>query len=69
MVILFFFIWSIADFADANGWVQLSKDVSSSKGGSAFFCFFSALFSLVVSVLAALNIIYFCRRDKSGEDE
>jgi len=69
LVIFFFFIWSIADFADANGWVRLSKDVSSSMGASAFFSFFSALLSLIVSVLATLNMIYFCRRDKPTEDE
>jgi uncharacterized membrane protein len=69
MVIIFFFIWSIGDFADANGWVRMSKDVSSGMGASAFFSFFTALFSLIISILGVVNVYFFCKRDKVDSEE
>jgi hypothetical protein len=69
MVIIFFFIWSIGDFADANGWVRMSKFIQASMGASAFFSFFSALTSLIISVLGVVNVYFFCRRDKAESEE
>ena len=60
---MFFFVWSIADIADANGWVRMGKDVTWGKGLMAFFSFFSSLFSLLVAVLAGINIVHFWRRE------
>lgn len=65
---IFFFIWSIADFADANGWVMLARSASAGNKGAAFFSFFSALFSLIISILAVANIGYFCKRDMVDDD-
>jgi hypothetical protein len=65
---IFFFIWSIADFADANGWVMLSRSASDGKKGVAFFSFFTSLFSLIISILSVVNIGYFCKRDMVDDD-
>ena len=60
---VFYVIWSIADFADANGWIMLAKMAGDGKGGAAFFSFFTALFSTGIYFLTALNLFYFCKRE------
>jgi hypothetical protein len=65
---IFFFIWSIANFADANGWVMLAQSVKNGNTGSAFFCFFTALFSFIISLLSIINMGYFCKRSVGVED-
>lgn len=64
---VFFFIWSIADFADANGWVMLGKSAVNGKKASAFFSFFSALFSTIIAILSTINMFLFCKREVSEE--
>ena len=59
---LFFLIWSIADFADANGWAQVRVYSERSMGGATFFAVIGSIFMLGISVLAVVNIVYFYRR-------
>ena len=63
LALVFFVIWSIADFADANGWIMLASAATQSKGGVAFFSFFTAFFSTIIYLLTAINLYLFCRRD------
>ena len=65
LAVVFFFIWSIADFADANGWVMFGKMVTSFKGAAAFFSFFTAVFCSLITLLTAFNVYRFWRRDDS----
>lgn len=64
---IFFLIWSIANFADANGWVMLAYGATNGKGGLSFFSFFYALFSTLIVFLSCLNMYHFCKRDTSDE--
>jgi hypothetical protein len=59
----FFLIWSIADFADANGWIMLASNASAGRGAAAFFSFFSAFFSTIIFLLALYNGFRFCTRE------
>ena len=61
----FFFVWSIANFADTNGWVMLADNAAAGRGAAAFFSFFTALFSTGIYVLVLVNLIWFCRRSSS----
>ena len=65
IAIVFFFIWSIANFADSNGWVMLADNATAGRGAAAFFTFFTAFFSTGIYVLALVNLIWFCRRSSS----
>jgi hypothetical protein len=67
IAMIFFLIWSIADFADANGWMMLAWGATNGKGGVAFFSFFTALFCTVITVLSFVNVYFFCKRDTSEE--
>ena len=66
VVIVFFMIWSVADFADANGWVMFGKNITSNRGAASFFSFFAALLSMLIAFLGSVNLVLFCRRDTSG---
>ncbi|MCB0370481.1 MAG: hypothetical protein KDD45_13910 [Bdellovibrionales bacterium] len=66
--IVFFAIWSIANFADANGWVMLAENVSNSRGAASFFTFFTALFSTIIAILSVVNVIKFCKREDDVEE-
>jgi hypothetical protein len=60
---LFFLIWSIADFADANGWAMVRKYSDLNMGGATFFAVIGSILMLGISVLAVVNVVYFCRRE------
>lgn len=60
--VLFFLIWSIADFADANGWAMVRKYSEGNMGGATFFAVICSILMLGISVLAVVNVVYFCRR-------
>jgi amino acid transporter len=60
---VYFFIWSIADFADANGFVQVGKNFNSGKGAAGFFGLVTAIMMIAISFLAIINGILFYRRD------
>jgi len=62
---LFFLIWSIADFADANGWAMVRKYSDQNMGGAVFFSVICSILMLGIAVLAVVNMVYFCRRKKA----
>jgi hypothetical protein len=62
--ILWFLIWSIADFADANGWVMVGKNAAAGRGAAAFFGVVTSIFMMAISILSAVNLYLFCRREK-----
>ena len=59
---IWFFIWSIADFADANGFVMVAKNFKADKGGAGFFGLVTAIIMMLISLLAATNAVLFLRR-------
>ena len=62
VVTIWFFIWSIADFADANGFVMVSKNFKESKGAAGFFGLVTAILMLLISLITAVATILFYRR-------
>lgn len=59
---VWFAIWCIADFADANGFVMVSKNFAANRGAAGVFGLIAALLMLIVSALAVINSILFARR-------
>lgn len=59
---VWFFIWSIADFADANGFIMIGRNFKSGRAASGVFGLFTALPMLAISLLAPLNAVLFYRR-------
>jgi len=58
-----FFIWSIADFADANGFVMVAKHFSEDRGAAGVFAIITAIMMMLISLLAAVNAVFFYKRD------
>ena len=58
-----FFIWSIADFADANGFVMVGKHFSEDRGAAGVFGIITAIMMMLISFLAAINAVFFYKRD------
>jgi hypothetical protein len=59
---IWFFIWSIADFADANGFVMVAKNFKADRGAAGFFALVTAIMMMLISLLAAANAVLFLRR-------
>ena len=62
LAFVWFFIWSIADFADANGFVMVSANFKAGRGGAGFFGLITALTMLLISGLTPVNVVMFYRR-------
>lgn len=60
---LWFFIWSIADFADANGYVMVAKNFKEDRAGAGVFGIFTAILMMLISFLTVLNGVFFYKRD------
>jgi amino acid transporter len=60
---VWFFIWSIANFADANGFVQVSKNFSDGHSATAVFGIITAILMMLISLVAIINAILFYKRD------
>lgn len=67
--VLWFFIWSIADFADANGFVMVASNVAKERSAAAFFGAVTAILMMGIAVLSLVNAGYFCRRSHVPADE
>jgi hypothetical protein len=63
LAFVWFFIWSIADFADANGFVMVGKHFSQDRAAAGFFSIVGAIMMMLISFLAAINAFLFYRRD------
>lgn len=60
---VWFFIWSIADFADANGFVMVGKHFNEERGGAGVFGLITAIMMMLISFLGLINGLFFYRRD------
>lgn len=59
---IWFFIWSIANFADCNGFVMVSDNFAADRGAAGGIGIVVALGSLLVCILAFANGLFFYRR-------
>lgn len=59
---IWFFIWSIADFADCNGFVMVDQNFKAERGAAGGIGIVAALGSLIIGVFAILNAILFYKR-------
>ena len=59
---LWFFIWSIADFADANGFVMVKKHFDAGRGAAGVIGVITAIGYLGISILSAANAVLFYKR-------
>lgn len=66
---VWFFIWSIADFADANGWVMVSNHSANGRGAATFFAVITSLLMLGISILTVINLVMFYKRPSSDSDD
>jgi hypothetical protein len=62
VVMVFFFIWSIANFADANGFVMVDENFKRGNGAAGAFGVITALMMLVIALLTPINAFLFFRR-------
>lgn len=62
VVTVWFAIWSIADFADANGFIMVQKNFQAGRGAAGFFGIVTALLMLGIAILTILNTFLFYRR-------
>lgn len=61
---IWFFIWSIADFADANGFVMVGENASAGRGAAVFFGVIVAIMMLGISIVSIVNAFLFYKRDR-----
>lgn len=61
---VFFGIWSIADFADANGFVRMGNLFKADKGGAGVLALINSIVSLAISGLAVVNAIIVFRANR-----
>lgn len=64
LTFVFFGIWSIADFADANGFVRMGQLFTAGKGFAGVLALFNSLLSLAIAVLAIINAVIVCRANR-----
>lgn len=59
---IWFLIWSIANFADANGFVKVGDYFRSGYKAAGGFAVIESILCLAVTLLAVLNAILFSRK-------
>lgn len=59
---VWFLIWSIADFADANGFSKTDKFVKAGYKGAALFSGLTSIIMLLISIITVINGIWFYKR-------
>lgn len=62
IAVVWFLIWSIAGFADANGWVMVADNSNNGRGAATFFSVITSILMTAISVLAAINAVLFWKR-------
>jgi succinate dehydrogenase hydrophobic anchor subunit len=62
VVMVFFIIWSIASFADANGFTMVSANFAAGRGAAGVFGLITSLLMLGIAILTPINVILFYRR-------
>lgn len=69
LTICWFFIWSIADFADANGFIMVYWNSNSGRAAASLFGAITAIMMLLIAVLGVVNLGYFCKRNSVSADD
>ena len=64
LAFLWFGIWSIADFADANGFIMVKNNFDADRGAAGVFGIITAILMLLISIGSAVNIAMFYKRWK-----
>lgn len=59
---IWFFIWCIADFADANGFVMVGKNFGDGRAAAGVFGIVTALIMLIIALLNVVNMYMFFKR-------
>ncbi len=62
VVMVWFGVWCVADFADANGFVMVGKNFAASRGAAGVIGLITAILMLITAILAPLNAVLFYRR-------
>ena len=69
IAIVWYFIWSIANFADVNGWVMVTDNSDNDRGAAAFFGIIGSALCTLIAALGVINLILFCRRNRLSNDD
>jgi hypothetical protein len=59
---VWFLIWSIADFADANGFSRTDQLVKAGYKATALFSGLTSIIMLLISIITVINGIWFYKR-------
>lgn len=59
---VWFGIWCIADFADANGFVMVGKNFQDGRGAAGVFGIITAILMLLIGILSPITAVLFYRR-------
>lgn len=62
LISLWFAIWCIADFADANGFVMVGRHFVTGRGAAGVFALITSLLMLLIAILGPVNAVLFSRR-------
>ena len=62
VMIIWFFIWGIANFADANGFVKIGDYFNSGYKVAGGFAIVESILCVVVALLGGLNVFLFSRK-------
>lgn len=62
LITLWFGIWCIADFADANGFIMVSRHFVTGRGAAGVFALITSLLMLLIAILGPINAVLFSRR-------
>lgn len=63
LAFVWFFIWAIADFADANGFVMIGKHFEADRVGAGILSIITSVLMMLVSLVAVVNAVLFHKRD------
>jgi hypothetical protein len=69
LAFVFYAIWCIADFADANGFVMCGRFFAAGLGAAGFFSLVSAITSFIIAFLSIIFIVVYVRRDAVSSSE
>lgn len=62
VAMVWFIIWCIADFADANGFIMVNANFKNGRVATAFFGLFTSILMLAVGILCPINVGLFWKR-------
>ena len=68
LAFVFYAIWSIADFADASGFVMMGRFFDKDLGAAGFFALVYSIVALGIAALSIISIVVYYRRDAVDDD-